>query len=869
MQRFSAAHSLAAIVSMLFLALITGCGGSKVATPTATSVTVSPSMLSINEGQVLPITAIAKNYAGSPIVVDMTWTSSNTNLVTVSPGGLVCGGKFDSNNIVCTPSGDGQATVTATSGTASGTATVYVHKQIDRVVMTPFNDCTSMGGVLSPSASAYNISAPGCSPTAPCDITSTVGPFTYGSGNLDVAASAAGIEPNYNSTTGTPTYLSGGSITGSSGQTCNLSDFSVGGGTGINPAYDSVKKTPTYVSGGSISGSAGQTCALSSFNGLTGATAVVTLTGTNTIATGTQLDITSPGFGGGNTPPTSATFSNGTATCSGTANVLTSLLTTVGVSPVVGATATVTLTGSNAIASGSKLTITNSGFGAVSPPTTATLTNGTATCSGTAAVQTALNAATGLVAQAPGNTVLFASASGVISVGTPFNVCPVNSINIHDANGSGTNFTLIGGQNQNLVADVTDTHGQSIKPILNWASSESGSTKITSTTTSATITGVAPGTTTVTATCSNPNCNISIPPVYSYNVVTATVGSASVNRVYAASTKSLTLVPISMSSDSLGTAITLPAIPNSMIAGTNKVYLGADSGGVMVYDPSASTITRLVVNGKVIAVTPDESALLVSNAATGQVFFLNLSSNSVVFLSPGTTTSGVMTPDSEWSLFLTNQQLVRQGYSAPTVATNLNYTPNSIGLLAQGSLAFISNSSGHAIDVRSTCNQSDLQTLSAGNPAFVAGLPNGNGAVAVDVPNIDYITTAQPSGSCPVVASSTLKSYDLQAGNFTPRQLIVAYDSSRAWIINDQTSVLSFDLVGLAPTAVPILGGAQALSGGLTLDSQQLFVGTTDNKVHRINVATMSDAEQFEPALKDANSNVVPPDLVAVQPKQQ
>jgi hypothetical protein len=860
---------LGAILTTLFLAFIAACGGSKVSTPTASSITVSPTSLSINEGQVLPITAIAKNFQGAVITVDMTFTSSNTNVVTVSPAGLVCGGTFDTNNVVCKPNGDGQATVTAASGTASGTTTVYVHKQVDRVVMNPIGgDCTTMGGVLSPTANAYNTTAQGCSVSAPCDITATVGPFFFGSGNLDVAASAAGIDPNFNATNNSPTYTTGGTITGNSGQTCNLSDFSVGGGTGLDPTFDANKKTPTYLSGGSITGSAGQTCTLTNFNGLSGASALVTLTGTNSITNGSQLQVTASGFGGGSTPPTTAQFSNGTATCSGTANVLTSLLTTVGVSPLVGATGTVTLTGSNTIAAGTHLTITNSGFGATAAPTTATLSNGTATCSGTASVITSLTGNTGLVAQTPGATVLFAGVSGVNSVGTPFTVCPVTSVLIHDANGSGTNFSLTGGQSQNLIADVLDSHGQTIKPNLTWQAAQPGTTKVsTSNENNATILGVAPGTTTITATCSNPNCNIGLSPQYTYDVVTSTVGGNSASNVYVASTQSLTMVPISTNNNTIGTAITLPATPNSIVAGTAKIYLGADTGGIMVYDPTANSINRLTASGKVLAVNADESALLVSDNTNGLVYFFNIAININTFVTPGTTSSGLMTPDTQWSLFLTGQQLVRQGFSAPPVATNLNYTPNSIGLLAQGSLAFITSSSGHSIDVRSTCDRSELQTLSAASPGLVAGVPNGSGAVAVDVPNIDVITTVRPSGSCPVVASNSLNTYDLKAGSFTPRQLFVSYDSSKAWIINDQTSLLAFDLVNLAPTAIPLFGGVQATSGGITLDSQQVYVGATDNQVHRVNVATLSDDQQFAVSLKDANSNVVVPDLVTVQPK--
>jgi hypothetical protein len=80
----------------------------------------------------------------------------------------------------------------------------------------------------------------------------------------------------------------------------------------------------TYTSGGTITGTTGQTCTLASFNDSSTATATVTLTGTNTIASGTALTITARG-GGASAAPTSATLGSGTATCSGTATISTVL----------------------------------------------------------------------------------------------------------------------------------------------------------------------------------------------------------------------------------------------------------------------------------------------------------------------------------------------------------------------------------------------------------------------------------------------------------------------------------------------------------------------------------------------------------------
>jgi hypothetical protein len=76
----------------------------------------------------------------------------------------------------------------------------------------------------------------------------------------------------------------------------------------------------TYTSGGSISGTVGQTCVLSGFNGVTGATATIALTGTNVIASGIPITVTASGTGGV-AAPSGAALSNGSATCSGTASI--------------------------------------------------------------------------------------------------------------------------------------------------------------------------------------------------------------------------------------------------------------------------------------------------------------------------------------------------------------------------------------------------------------------------------------------------------------------------------------------------------------------------------------------------------------------
>jgi len=886
MRRFPVFSVLAAILTAILLSLLAGCGGGGTTANTAVAtIVLSPTSISLNEGDVATLAATAENSAGTIVAADITFTSSNTNIATVSSGGLVCGGMWDANIINCNATigqgGVGQVTITATSGKATATATVYVHLKVDRVVVNPLSDCTSMGQAVNPSTSAFSTSAPGCSPASPCDITSTVGPIALGSNDLTIVATSAGIEPTYSSATNSPTYTSGGTITGSKGQICNLSNFSVGG-SGIDPTYSSTTNSPTYTSGGTITGSAGQTCNLSNFNGVTGATATVALISANTIASGTHLIVTAEGYGA-TTAPTTAALSNGTATCSGTANVITTL-TGIGAGlGVIGATATVALTGTNTIASGTQLTVTASGYGATAPPTTAALSNGTATCSGAANVITALNSTNGtFTAEAPGSTSIFASVSGVNSVSVPFLTCPVDYILVHDASSSNASFTLSKGGTQALTADVYDTSGQYIKPNLTWGSSSTASVTVakgTSGNNPATITAVAPGTASITASCSYPDCNKNVPAQYSLNVVTAAVSGSTTTNVYAASTNSLSLIPISTSTNTAGTAITLPNLPNSIMtdpAGAN-LYLGS-SAGLMVVNLTTNAVTTQSVNGTVVAISPDGNYMLLSDTVANTVNYWNLSTQTLSSSNPGfTTNSSAYTPDSKYNEWVSGTELAFGLQGALDGMLTLHqppYTTNALGLIAQGGLIYITGSNPNEIDVRSTCNQSAVQILPANAPTLIEPIPNGTGAVATDSTSVDVVSTpgttpgTLTTQGCPVKDKSTINSFDMGVGKFNARQLFFSTDSSRAWIISDLSKLMYFDLLSSTPVVIPYAGVATtAYTGGITLDGAQVYVGTSDGTVHRIDVASASDVQPpIAVNLKDSSGNPAAPDLVYVQP---
>ena len=182
--------SVVCAAALVFLAVssLTGCGGSSkfVGFGTPAIIILTPSgSASMDLGANQQFTAQATNAQHQSVTVPITFHSSNTSVVTVSNGGLVCAGSWDSVSSpqVCTPGQPGTADVTATSnGVSSPATTVYVHPHIDSIVVSPVpppptTPCTSKDLVVNYQASAFSRGV---------DITSSVGQFTWTAVNNQV-----------------------------------------------------------------------------------------------------------------------------------------------------------------------------------------------------------------------------------------------------------------------------------------------------------------------------------------------------------------------------------------------------------------------------------------------------------------------------------------------------------------------------------------------------------------------------------------------------------------------------------------------------------------------------------------------------------
>ena len=113
------------------LALVAACGGDDgTEPPVATSISISPAQVDLSSfGETLQLTATVRDQNGQPIAgAPVNWAGSDNSVATVSPAGLV------------TAVQNGNVTVTATSGSASGTAAVTVAQRPSRVDVSPSAD---------------------------------------------------------------------------------------------------------------------------------------------------------------------------------------------------------------------------------------------------------------------------------------------------------------------------------------------------------------------------------------------------------------------------------------------------------------------------------------------------------------------------------------------------------------------------------------------------------------------------------------------------------------------------------------------------------------------------------------------------------
>ncbi len=460
-------------------------------------------------------------------------------------------------------------------------------------------------------------------------------------------------------------------------------------------------------------------------------------------------------------------------------------------------------------------------------------------------------------AQSPGQTTIFATISNVASLPSTFTTCAVQSISVHLNGAPDKAFTIGTGATQQLQADAIDTNGNPVNTSITWFSSQP---LVASVNTTGLVTAAAAGTTSVVAVCSV-TCNVGLPSVFG-NVVVGTVsGTSAATTVYATGKATTSLVPIDTGANTAGTAITLPANPNSFVmnrTGT-KGYLGS-SGGLIVLDTAANTVSNNAgLPGTVLAVSPDGNRVLVADTNVINVFNTATSTLSETISIAGAT-AAAFTPDSAVAYIVAGQTLFFYRPASRLFSVALPSTATSVASLASGAFGYASSNASANIFAAAVCNNTLVDNVATpGTPSFVGALPDGSGVLAVDSPGIDVITATSTLAGCPPPLADTRTSVDFGQGAFTPQQLIILPNGSRAFVTSNLPKLLVYNTAGGTTSTIALANSATAFTGGSTLDGNTLYVGASDNTVHRIDVNAGADAQQI--------SVTFTPDLVAIKPK--
>jgi len=490
-------------------------------------------------------------------------------------------------------------------------------------------------------------------------------------------------------------------------------------------------------------------------------------------------------------------------------------------------------------------------------------------------------------AKNPGLANISASITSTNSTAAPFITCSPATISIHTTDTVPvTSFSIATAATKQLAADVVDTLGVTLTGLtLTWNSSQPA---IASVSTSGLVTGVAPGVSVITASCTPPSCNPGVNQAIYSNPATATItGAATTTTVYATTTTAPAsgghsdLIPISTSTNTAGTAIVLPtdAAINSLLmnpAGT-RAFLGS-SKGLVVVDVTANTVLATVSNslGKALAVSPNGQFIVSSDTAAGKVYVYDSVNNLVTTINIAGATRAAFTTDSFKAYIVAGSTLYQYSPSLTLRTIPMTAAANDVAVNSTGQFAYTAGGEAASVAARSTCRNDSTWVpedvvATAATPDLIAAVSTGELlAVEGGSSEMDKITptlSAPAAGtSCPPGLSDTLASADWTGfgiASFVPRQIIVTSNGSKAFVTSDQASLLLFNVAAATTDVIPLAGGGtQSFTGGVTLDGTNLYVGVGGvNAVHRIDTTVA-------PATADVQQISVGfvPDLVAVRP---
>ncbi len=403
------------------------------------------------------------------------------------------------------------------------------------------------------------------------------------------------------------------------------------------------------------------------------------------------------------------------------------------------------------------------------------------------------------------------------------------------------------------------------------------------------VTPTFPGAAEITAICQPPSCNPSSfnqigllgngLPVTS-NPITVTTPGTNSTLLYIASTQSRYLVPVDFTTNSVGTPIQLPYVPNSMVISNDgsNIYMGSATE-LMVFGTATNALTKqdTTVPGNVLAVSPDGTTLVISDPIRQLIYLYSSTTGALSGPSQGgVATHAQFSPDSQTVYITTtntNQILV---HSTFTGWTTVNTPGTDVAVTVPSVGAYLAGPSTNGVSYcPSTTTSSDGLTVldnafypvaDTGAPAIdrIAATNDGHhilGATTANIVDLGF-GGGLPIGACPAVIPPTFFTSYRTATSTAPlggitataiNGVIPTSDSSLAIVTYTGTG-------GVLPTYAPSATGAGAITnvplmtaanqaapiapvaGVISSDNSTIYVGTTgDNSVHLIDRNTLTD----------------------------
>jgi len=521
-----------------------------------------------------------------------------------------------------------------------------------------------------------------------------------------------------------------------------------------------------------------------------------------------------------------------------------------------------------------------------------------------------------ITAVLPGTTYITASVAGSGSSAGYFSTCPPANISV-TLHGE-TSGTVTQGVTQNLVTTITDTKGNTIQGLtLDYQSTNPLSISVG---TGGAITANFAGEAAVYAVCQPNTCNTSPIDKVGVNLTGASITSNEVliNTPGVASTyawysspKSQYFVPVQLLSGTVGAGVKMPYFPNSMVldrTGTN-LYFGS-THELMIYTATTNSLSKEDPNvpGVVLAASPDNQTLLINDPVLKR-FYVYKTSGGTFTTFAGVGSAAQWTPDAKTlyivgqdvngvaTLFVNNVNTGWTTYPLAYAASNLAITVPSVGAFLTGTKTV-----AHAWcpdvapdftitqaypEAASLAAQTDaLAATTDGSHIIGVGLAGGTSPTLSDI-HVDLFAGLK-NGACPTNAAGT----EIEPVTLTPSfvQTALPFTASAInQVVASPASALAFVtyLANGSGTAklpyyqanadgslgtvgqVTLTGTPTApIAGAFSLDNSLFFVSTSgDNLVHYIDVKSLTDTQQIQPGLVDANGNSVPATFIAVKPR--